>query len=81
MKRINILLSLLIIALVSFNACEKNVNDTFSEDAGIDLNDQNGAVIEGEYIVVLNQGSFKKAGLIKGNFEANNAIIKDIGME
>ena len=77
MKRINFLWSFLMIALISFNACEKSVNDTFTEDVGIELNDQNGEVIDNEYIVVLNQGAFKKVGLIKGNYEVNHSLVRD----
>ena len=66
------------IALISFNACQKeNVSDKFVENIGVELSDQNGAIIEGEYIVVLHEGAVKKAGMLRGNYEANYALMKD----
>ncbi len=68
----------IIILALSINSCQKDdINKTVSNDnIGIMSNDDNGKIIEGQYIVVLKKGNINKSAIVAQNYEAISTFMR-----
>ncbi len=76
-KKLSVLF--IVILALSINSCQKDdINKTVSNDnIGIMSNDDNGKIIEGQYIVVLKKGNINKSAIIAQNYEARCTFMRN----